>query len=172
MTIFHRIDDFVIDKMAQPCADWLSRRFGVSPYRLACNLFLACAAVDVLRTAIAYQDQKFGHAFLHGWGGAFASYQAHRAHAVDGRMQKDGTMNRERADEFIFRSSALIVFMIGLLLAVILLIAGEYSIHSVLSNANILAFQSGLYLVAVNRPPPRAKVAHDVTLRALPSAAM
>jgi hypothetical protein len=159
MTIFHRLDAFLLDRVAQPCADWLSGAVGISPYRLATNLFLASAAVEIPRLVLNLQRSSYAAALFGGLVLLLDTIYAHRANGLDGR--KSGGLNPERVAEFAFRSLSAALTCVGALLSLVAFVAGRYLLRDAIGDASSLTFLAGLYFVAVNRPPPRARHAAE-----------
>lgn len=169
MTLLHRIDAYIIDRIAQPCADWLSSRAGISPYRLATNLFLASAAVEIPRLAIRLQRAdgpgagvEYVAALFGGAALLLDTIYAHKANRMD--KTKSIGMNNERALWFTFRAILTLCVAVGSAISLIIAAAGEYTLRFFLADVAALSFISGLYFIAVNRPPPRLRHAIETKL--------
>ncbi|PWC98067.1 hypothetical protein [Azospirillum sp. TSO5] len=155
MTVLHRLDTFLLDRVAQPCADWLSQNVGISPYRLATNLFLASAAVEIPRMALNLQRGSYAAALFGGLVLLMDTIYAHRANSMDGR--KVAGMNHERVVDFMFRSLSTLGTAVGTVMSLILLALGQYLLLDAIRDVSNLTFLAGLFFVAVNRPPPRVR---------------
>lgn len=169
MTLLHRIDAYLIDRVAQPCADWLSSRAGVSPYRLATNLFLASAAVEIPRLAMNLQRDAYAAALFGGLVLLLNTIYAHQANRMDGN--KSTGMNPERARDFMFRSLCTLSAAAGMVISLLAIAVGEYVLRYAMGDVASLTFLAGLFFVAVNRPPPRVRHAVETKLSTVGGAA-
>lgn len=151
-----RLDDFLIDRCAQPVADRLAAR--ATPMGIGASLLLGSAVLEVGRIWARHLagtnsgvDYAMGGAFL-------AILFALRARYVreDGAAPL-GVMPAERLAGRVVRVPLLVCLPLGILWHAVLWTGSDISLPSVLSQGSYMLETAAFYFGACRRNPPKPR---------------
>ena len=155
LKILIKTDDYLMDKVFQPFANWLGREYGISPYKVSYNMYLSAVAITMGLIFYFIQKETYFGVFVLLWaisGHVGAAYEVYNLDKTISEM----TANHLKIKYELARYLNIMIFgwltIFSFPLVIILI---DYMLLIILLTFVILF--SALFLSCVEKPPQQKK---------------
>ena len=150
--MMNEIDSYLLDKIFQPIANWVMKECGLSPFRLASNLFMLSGLMYLPVFLKSYSIEDWLSCFLFIMGVSLDVFMAFMVFMRDQQLPSC-VMNDFRLR--LMNARYICILTSGLMIiSLVNILSMKDMLVSVASFVGLVSFSCGLYFSSVEKPPP------------------